>query len=115
MMLRYSLAKVTVLMTGFAGLALADAFPASLLAPNGVLTNQAVTVLTDPPNPKYPVSFAFGTGGGFAATVDGINTIVWCVDAEEDISFPTSYQADIVQLSTLVANSADVRYGSVTG
>ncbi len=111
----FSLTKLTVLTTLCTGLALADAFPASLLAPNGVLTDKAITVLSQPPNPVYPVKFAFGTGGGFEATVDGINTIVWCVDAEEDIKFPTSYHGDIVQLSTLVANSADVRYGSVTG
>ena len=115
MILHFPLTKLTVLTTLFTGLALADAFPASLLAPNGVLTNQAVDVLPDPPNPRYPVKFTFGTGGGFEATVAGFDTILWCVDAEEDIWFPTKYSTDIVQLSTVATNASDVRYGNVSG
>jgi hypothetical protein len=109
--------NVVGLVTGFGlvcGLAIADPLPGSLIGPGGALLNVSVTVSSDPPNPEYPVSFGFGTGGGFAATVDGYNTIVWCVDSEEDISFPTSYQADLVALPTVGTNASYVQYGNVS-
>lgn len=100
--------------------AMADPIPDTVIGPGGALLNVQVNMQSS----KYPVSFQFsppgygtftGTGGGFAATVDGYSTIVWCVDSEEDISIPTSYQADLVRLSTVAANSNDVQYGNVTG
>ena len=40
---------------------------------------------------------------------------MWCVDAMEDISPPTTYNADLVEVSQISANSSDVRYGNVVG
>lgn len=101
------------------GVLTADPLPSGILGAGGKLLNTSVQMQSLP----YPVSFQFsttygtftGSGGGFAAKVDGFNTIVWCVDSEEDISIPTNYQADLVQLPTVASNSSDVRYGNVTG
>ncbi len=103
------------------GTASADPIPVGVFGGANVIANTPVTVKGAPPNPSYPVNFTFrsgggtftGTGGGFAATVDGINTLVWCVDSEEDISFPTSYHGDLVQLSAVASNPNYVRYGNL--
>lgn len=92
----------------------ADDVPASVLNSNGLATNVSVNVLGWGPNPAYPVSFSFGIGGGFAATVDNYRTTVWCVDAQEDIFLPTTYSADLVSTTAVTANSNYVHYGNVT-
>ncbi|MGH9436546.1 MAG: PEP-CTERM sorting domain-containing protein [Terriglobia bacterium] len=96
----------------FAGIAAADLapLPGSVLNSSGVQTNTTVSVLDG----TYPVGFNFGYGGGFTASIDAIDTVIWCVDAEEDITLPTHYQADLVQLSQIGSNTNDVRYGTVT-
>jgi hypothetical protein len=83
--------------------------PANLT--NGVQLDTSVNVPAG--NPTYPVSFSFGSGGGFTTTIDATNTVMWCVDAQEDISPPTTYNADIVEVSQIGANANDVRYGNV--
>ncbi len=99
----------------FSGVAIADpvALPSSNLNSSGYQLSTSVNMPSG--NPTYPVSFSFGSGGGFTATIDSTNTAMWCVDAEEDVSPPTKYNADLVQLSTISSNSSYVRYGSVTG
>lgn len=112
-------AGLAMVLGSVSGILMADPLPSGILGAGGTLLNTSVNMQSLP----YPVSFQFsttygnftGSGGGFAAKVDGFNTIVWCVDSEEDISLPTNYQADLVQLSTVAANSSDVRYGNVTG
>jgi hypothetical protein len=37
-------------------------------------------------------------GGGFAATVDGFDTIVWCVDSQNSISVGDMYVANVILL-----------------
>lgn len=86
--------------------------PSTVLNSSGYQLNTPVTVPSG--NPTYPVSFSFGSGGGFTSTIDSTNTIMWCVDAEEDISPPTTYNADLVKLSTISTNSSYTRYGSVS-
>lgn len=110
----YTVAAGFIALFVCAGIAIADpqALPANILNGNGALINTAVSVPSG--NPTYPISFSFGSGGGFSATIDGYSTVMWCVDAEEDISPPTDYSADLVQVSQIAANSNDVRYGNVT-
>lgn len=94
----------------------ADPLPAAILNSAGALLNTGVDIKSAAQgNPTYPVNFSFGTGGGFAATIDGYNTTVWCVDAEEYIWLPTTYQADVISLNSIAANAAYVHYGNVTG
>ncbi len=85
----------------FTGVAAADPRPLSNtdLNSSGVQTNTQVNVPSG--NPTYPVSFSFGSGGGFTATIDSTNTAMWCVDAEEDIAPPTIYNADLVEVSDI--------------
>ena len=115
MISHFTLTKLTVLTTLFTGLALADALPSNLIPSDGVLKDTFVQVGSPSVNPQYPVTFGFGTGGGFEATIHSVNTVLWCVDAEEDIWFPTKYYADIVSLPTVATNSSYVRYGGVSG
>ena len=70
----------------FAGLANADPepLPGTVLNSSGVHIYTSVNVPAG--NPTYPVSFGFGSGGGFTTTIDSTNTVMWCVDAMEDIS-----------------------------
>jgi hypothetical protein len=105
-------AGFTASLTFIAALAAADPqpIPVADLGPNGVQLNTNVNVSSD----AYPVSFSFGSGGGFSVAIDGVNTVMWCVDAEEDITLPTQYNADLVQLSKLSANTNYVRYGNVS-
>jgi hypothetical protein len=95
----------------FISVAVADPLPASVLT-NGVQKDTLVNVPGG--NPTYPVSFSFGSGGGFTATIDSTNTVMWCVDAMEDISPPALYNADLVEVSKIAANPSYVRYGLVT-
>ncbi len=99
----------------FAGVAFADPqpLPGSVLNSSGFQLHTSVNMPSG--NPTYPVSFSFGSGGGFTATIDGTNTAMWCVDAEEDVSPPVLYNADLVQVSTIATNSSYVRYGNVSG
>jgi hypothetical protein len=93
--------------------AIADPLP----LPGSVLTNgvQKDTFVNVPSgNPTYPVTFGFGSGGGFTATIDNTNTVMWCVDAMEDISPPATYNADLVEVSQIGSNSSYVRYGGVS-
>ncbi len=111
---RYSLCAGLVVSLGvFSVAAVADPVPLSstVLNSNGVQIYTSVNVPAG--NPTYPVSFSFGSGGGFTATIDSTNTAMWCVDAEEDISPPTTYNADIVEVSQIGNNSSDVRFGNV--
>lgn len=101
----------------FTSIAVADLapLPGSVLNSSGVQTNTTVSVPTSGVSPQYyPVGFNFGYGGGFTASIDSIDTVIWCVDAEEDIGPPTHYQADLVQLSQIGSNTSYVRYGFVT-
>jgi hypothetical protein len=104
-----------IVMSGvFAGSAAANPqpLPSTVLNSSGYQLNTSVSVGAS--NPAYPVSFNFGSGGGFTATIDSTNTIMWCVDAEEDIAPPTTYNADLVKLSTIGTNSSYARYGNVS-
>src|SRR5579875_940005 len=101
-------------LTFFAGFAAADPQPLSSSVLNGSGVQLYTSVNVPAGNPAYPVSFNFGSGGGFTTTIDSTNTVMWCVDAEEDIAPPTTYNADIVEVSKIGSNSSDVRYGSVT-
>lgn len=96
----------------FSGLAAANPqpLPSTVLNSSGYQLNTSVNVPSG--NPTYPVSFSFGSGGGFTSTIDSTNTIMWCVDAEEDIAPPTVYNADLVKVSTITNNSSYVRYGN---
>ncbi len=97
-----------------ANVALADPqpLPSSVLNSSGVQLDTSVHVPSG--NPTYPVSFNFGSGGGFTATIDSTNTVMWCVDAEEAISPPTTYNADLVELSKVATDKSYVRYGNVS-
>ncbi len=99
----------------FTGLAVADPkpLPSTVLNGNGVQLDTSVNVPSG--NPTYAVSFGFGSGGGFTSTIDSVNTVMWCVDALEDISPPTTYNADLVQVSQISNNPNDVRFGNVSG
>lgn len=98
----------------FTGIALADPqpLPSSVLNGNGVQLDTSVNVPSG--NPTYKVGFGSYAGGGFTATIDGVNTVLWCVDAEEDIAPPTTYNADLVEVSQIGSNLSDVRYDNAT-
>lgn len=97
-----------------AGLCLANTQPLSMSNFNSNGAQLDTQVQATGSSVAYPVNFNFGSGGGFAATIDHTSTIMWCVDAQEDISLPKTYNADIVLLSQIPQNQNYVRYANVS-
>lgn len=61
------------------------------------------------------------SGGSFAAQIPSGATnqpfpyAIWCVDSQNQVSNNQSYNASIISLASISANSNIVRYGNVTG
>lgn len=67
----------------------------------------------------YPINISnVGRGGGYAGSVAGTETILWCVDSQLDVNSGTNnYLANVVRVSDIGNPDYDgyVRYDGVTG